>query len=68
MKRSVLFSIVVIVLNDPTITTINHEKIIITIVLNAVAKEESVVFIPHLLITAVIPAKKAERHAKIIHF
>ena len=50
----------VIVLKDPTINTISHEKNSITIVLIAVAKFESVFFIPIFASIAVIPAKNAE--------
>lgn len=49
------------------LVTNDHEKIHTTIVLNAVAIVESVLLIPHLASTEVIPAKKEDISAYINH-
>lgn len=49
------------------LVTNDHEKIHTTIVLNAVAIVESVLLIPHLSSTEVIPAKKEDISAYINH-
>lgn len=49
------------------LVTNDHEKIHTAIVLNAVAIVESVLLIPHLASTEVIPAKKEDISAYINH-
>ncbi len=56
-----------ILFSEPTIKTINHENITTIIVRSAVAKLESVLFIPILAKIAVIPANRAAPKAYKIH-
>ena len=51
----------------PVSNTINQEKTSTTPVRSAVARSESVSWMPILARMAVIPAKKADRNAKRIH-